>query len=176
MTEKEEKRKESKAEREAKENSEAEQKETETAEEIDVVEEANRAAQEMKELAQRVQAEFDNYRKRNNEAVKIARQDGENTVLSELFRVTDNFERAIEQVDEKSREGVNLIFRQITGIFEKFGAEEIKAQGEEFNPVEHNAVMTVDDGENADKVVEVLQKGYRRGGKVLRTAMVKVAK
>lgn len=143
--------------------------------EKDLVAEANHAAAEMKELAQRVQAEFDNYRRRNAEAVKMARQSGENAVLSEIFSVTDNFERALSQVDVASREGINLIFKQVLSLIEKFGAEEIVAKGQSFDPIVHNAVMTVEDQENEGKVVEVLQKGYRRGKEILRTAMVKVA-
>lgn len=78
--------------------------------------------------------------------------------------------------DENTAKGVNLIYKQFMTVLEKYKVTEIPALNEDFNPEFHNAVMQVEDEENAGKVVEVLQKGYIREGKVLRYSMVKVAR
>lgn len=139
------------------------------------LEQALKKADEYKDLAQRVQAEFDNYRKRNNEAVKVARNDATDDVISKLFPVLDNFERGISAVEDSARQGMELIYKQIVGILEKYEVKEIEALGAEFNPEYHHAIAKCDDGEKENVVVEVFQKGYIRKNKVLRPAMVKVA-
>lgn len=143
---------------------------------IDECAEAKKAAEEYKDLAQRIQAEFDNYRKRNVEAVRIAREDGKEDVLSALFAVIDNFERGINAVDESARSGVELIYKQVTSLLEKFEVKEIDALNQPFDPAFHHAIAQCDDPERANVVVEVFQKGYSRKNKVLRPALVKVAK
>jgi len=77
--------------------------------------------------------------------------------------------------DESTKSGVQLIQKKFQEVFAKYGVKEIDALGSEFDPNLHNAVMQVEDEENAGKVVEVLQKGYTRDGKVIRPSMVKVA-
>jgi molecular chaperone GrpE len=137
---------------------------------------ADKKAEEFKDLAQRIQAEFDNYRKRNNEAVRISRNDGINDLVVELLPVIDNFERGLDSIcEENSRTGVELIYKQMLGILQKYDVEEIKAKGEEFNPNFHHAIAQEEDEQNTNKVVEVFVKGYKRKDKVLRPAMVKVA-
>ena len=136
------------------------------------LEQALKKADEYKDLAQRVQAEFDNYRKRNNEAVKVARNDATDDVISKLFPVLDNFERGISAVEDSARQGMELIYKQIVGILEKYEVKEIEALGAEFNPEYHHAIAKCDDGEKENVVVEVFQKGYIRKKKVLRPAMV----
>ena len=133
-------------------------------------------ADEFKELAQRIQAEFDNYRKRNNESVRIARSDGINDVIIALLPVLDNFERAIPAINEESaKAGVELIYKQTLALLTKFDVEEIASLGEEFDPKFHHAIAQCEDAENANKIVEVYQKGYKRKDKVLRPSLVKVA-
>ena len=91
--------------------------------------------------------------------------------------VLDNFERALqhEAADESFAEGMRMIFKQLTDVLEKSGLEEIKAQGEEFDPNFHNAVMTEDNPDyESGKVTAVLQKGYLLNKKVIRPSMVKV--
>lgn len=137
---------------------------------------AEAKAKEYRELAQRVQAEFDNYRKRNNESVRNARIEGGNEVILGLLPLADTMEIALKMVtDEKSKEGIQLIYKQLKSLLEKYEVTEIEAQGEAFDPDLHHAVLQIEDAEQAGKVVEVLQKGYRRSGKVIRYAMVKVA-
>jgi molecular chaperone GrpE len=134
-------------------------------------------AEEYKNLLQRVQADFDNYRKRNVDSIRAARADGNNDVIAGLLPIADAIDRALTMIaDDKSREGVALIQRQMDTLLSKFGVCEMKASGECFDPGLHNAILQIEDAENAGKVVEVLQKGYTRDGKVLRHAMVKVAK
>ncbi len=145
--------------------------------ESDPLEEEKKKTQEMKELAQRVQADFENYRKRNQDASKHARQDAEDDILTDLLVVLDSFDRAMVQIsDEGLLEGLGKIRKLFTNFLEGKGVEEIVSEGEVFNPMLHNAVMTVEDKENEDKIVEVLQKGYKRGNRILRAPLVKVAK
>lgn len=131
---------------------------------------------EYKDMLQRLQAEFDNYRKRNNESVHNARNDGIDDVICALFPILDNFERGLAAIaDENAKSGVELIYRQFLALFNKFNVEEIKALDEEFNPKYHHAIAQCEDNEKANKIVEVYQKGYKRKDKVLRPSMVKVA-
>ncbi len=139
------------------------------------VAEALKKAEEFKDMAQRVQAEFDNYRRRNAEAVRNARHDGCDDVIMALLPVIDNFERGMQAVEDSARTGIELIFKQVLAILEKFGVKEIAALGAEFNPNYHHAIAKCDDPENENTVVEVFQKGYIRNNKILRPAMVKVA-
>lgn len=142
----------------------------------DPVADAIAKADEYKDMLQRLQAEFDNFRKRNAEAVKTARQDGGSEMIVAMLPILDSVDRALAMItDEASKAGVELINKMILDVFAKYGVEEIEAYGAEFDPSLHNAVMQVEDADNAGKVVEVLQKGYTRNGKVLRYAMVKVA-
>lgn len=145
-------------------------------ENIDIVALAQAKMEEYKALAQRTQADFDNFRKRNVEAVKQARVDGGNDVVLSMLPVLDTVEIAINMIaDEATKSGVQLIQKKFQEVFAKYGVKEIEAMGQEFDPNLHNAIMQVEDSENAGKVVEVLQKGYTRDGKVIRYSMVKVA-
>ena len=145
-------------------------------ENIDIVALAQAKMEEYKDLAQRTQADFDNFRKRNAESVKQARIDGGNDVVISILPVLDTVEIAINMInDEATKAGVQLIQKKFQEVFAKYGIKEIEALGKEFDPNLHNAIMQVEDAENAGKVVEVLQKGYTRDGKVIRPSMVKVA-
>ncbi len=145
-------------------------------ENIDIVALAQAKMEEYKDLAQRTQADFDNFRKRNAESVKQARIDGGNDVVISILPVLDTVEIAINMInDEATKAGVQLIQKKFQEVFAKYGIKEIEALGKEFDPNLHNAIMQVEDAENAGKVVEVLQKGYTRDGKIIRYSMVKVA-
>lgn len=145
-------------------------------ENLDLVALAQAKMEEYKDMLQRLQAEFDNYRKRNAEAVKQARADGGNDVVLAMLPVLDTVEIAIKMIsDDATKAGVQLIEKKFQEVFSKYGVKEIDALGNEFDPNLHNAVMQVEDADNAGKVVEVLQKGYTRDGKVIRYSMVKVA-
>ncbi len=146
-----------------------------------LTEESEKAARERDEflkLAQRVQADFDNYRRRNQNVREDAYNDGAHETLLKFLPVLDNLERAASaQGDEGAlREGVLLVLKQLNGVLAASGVEEIPAQDCVFDPNVHNAVMQeAVEGCEAGKVVGVLQKGYTHKGRVLRYCMVKVS-
>lgn len=132
----------------------------------------------LKDRLQRVNAEYDNFRKRTAKEKEGIYADACGDVLKEMLGVLDNLERAVA-VEEGSvddlKAGVNMTMRQFTNAFEKLGVEEIETSGE-FNPHLHQAVMHIEDP-NLDRnsIAEVFQKGYKKGDKVLRYSVVKVA-
>ena len=100
-------------------------------------------------------------------------------ILNELIPVIDSMERALEACTDKEDtmfKGVELVYKQLKDMITKFGVEEIEAQDADFDPNLHLAVMQESvDGVEPNKVVMVLQKGYKLGNKVLRASMVKVS-
>ena len=140
---------------------------------------ANTRADEYLTLAQRVQADFDNYRRRNQNVRSEAFEDGARAFASSLLPVLDNLERAIAAAegtaDASLKEGVEMVLRQLTDAFQKRGVTAIERKGEKFDHNLENSVMqgAPEDGEPGT-VCEVFQKGYQMGGCVLRHAMVKV--
>ena len=141
----------------------------------DELSQAIKAADEFKDMAQRIQAEFENYRKRNAEAVKNSRNDGIEDVIIALLPIIDNFERGLSVVEDGAKTGMELIYKQVMSVLDKFEVKEIEALGQDFDPKYHHAIAQTEDSDKANKVVEVFQKGYIRKNKVLRPAMVKVA-
>lgn len=169
----------SKKEKEIKQDAECAETVTETADTQDstvsAIAAAEEKANEFKDMAQRIQAEFENYRKRNNDSIKNARLDGANDVILALLPVIDAVDIAKTLITEQaSLAGVQLIRKQLTTLLEKYEVEEIACVGEAFNPDLHNAVLREEAEGMQDKIIEVLQKGYIRKGKVIRYAMVKV--
>jgi len=163
----------------------AEAVETETAEEaVPAVSAEELAAaiakqEEYLNMAQRVQADFENFRRRNQNVRKEAFDDGARAFATTLLPVIDNLERAIaaaqNSTDESLKSGVEMVYRQLVEAFEKRGITAIDRKGEKFDPNLENAVMqgAPEDGEPGT-VCEVFQKGYQLEGMVLRHAMVKV--
>ena len=162
--------------------------ETETAEETSgqdgdalkkELEEANAKTAEYLAMAQRVQADFENYRKRNESVRADAFADGRRDVAAAMLPVLDNLERAVgaaaDSVDEALKNGMELVLKQMTDIYQKMDVTPIDRKGERFDPNLENAVLqgTAEEGEPGT-VCQVLQKGYRMGDRVLRHAMVKV--
>lgn len=142
------------------------------------VKEKNRS-EELANLVNRMQADFDNYRKRNAELNKKQKEDGIVAVIEKLVPVLDVMKQAISMItDEKVAEGVKMIYRQINEMLASFGVTEIPALGEQFDPNLHNAIMQVKvkDADKVNMVVEVFQKGYRMGDRIIRHSVVKVAK
>lgn len=125
----------------------------------------------------RLAAEYDNFRRRTAKEREGIYTDAFGEALSALFPVVDNLERAAQYSDgENVAKGVTLTLKSVRDTFTKLGVTEIDPVGEAFDPNFHNAVMhTEDDTVGESIVVEVLQKGYCRGDRVLRYAMVKVA-
>ena len=132
----------------------------------------------MKELFARyvrLQADFENYKKRNKETAKVMYEEGVADVIEGILPTLDNLEMAIlSQKDESFRQGLELVRKAFLDALARYGVQEIEALGKEFDPNVHEAVMNRDDPENAGKVVEVLKKGYIRNGKVLRHPLVVV--
>jgi len=125
----------------------------------------------------RTNAEYENFRKRTAKEKEGIYTDACEDVLKNMFPVLDNLERAItvEGSNEDIKKGIEMTIRQFKDSLGKLQVEEISTEGD-FDPNYHNAVMHIDDetfGKN--QVVEVFQKGYKKGDKVLRYSMVKVA-
>lgn len=125
----------------------------------------------------RLCAEYDNFRRRSQKEREGVYSDAYADAINALLPVLDNLGRAVGCEDPKAlADGLALILKSFDEGLAKLGVEEIKALGETFDPERHYAVLHVEDenyGEN--EVVEVLQKGYTRGDKVIRYAVVKVA-
>lgn len=127
----------------------------------------------------RLQSDFDNYRKRTNEQMKSMKTEGAADVIGRMIPVLDVIGQALQMItDEKVAEGVQMINRQILDVFASYGVTEIAALGKEFDPEIHNAILQVpaENPEMSGLVIEVLQKGYRMGDKILRHSVVKVAR
>ena len=129
----------------------------------------------------RLAADFDNYRKRQEQEKEALLKYGAETTLKKMIEVLDNFERglkAIETVDdcEKVKECYNLAYKNFTDVLTKAGLEAIKAEGETFDPNFHEAVMQTPSTEHPEHtIIAELQKGYKLGDKVLRPTLVNVA-
>ena len=127
----------------------------------------------------RIRAEYDNYRKRTAREMGEITADVRSKTVKEILPIADNIERALaaqEGSEAELRKGIAMVQQQIHNVFTQMHIEPIDAENIPFNPQLHNAVMHIEDenlGENM--VVQVLQKGYKLGDKVLRYAMVKVA-
>lgn len=126
-------------------------------------------------------AEFDNYRKRTTAEKASMYSNGVRDTVEKLLPVIDNFERAVSAIPEEEKEnsffvGVEMILKQLREVLTSMDVKEIEAEGQPFDPNLHNAVMHIDD-ESCDEnvIVEVFQKGYILGDKVIRHSMVKVA-
>ena len=146
-----------------------------TAEEPKKEESADEEAMDAKYL--RLMADFQNYKRRAEKEKSEIYAYANEKLAVQLLDVIDNFERALqhETADENYIEGMKMIFKQLTGVLEKAGLEEINALGEDFDPNFHNAVMTEDNADyESGKVTEVMQKGYLLNKKVIRPSMVKV--
>lgn len=124
----------------------------------------------------RLQADFENYKRRNKDNAVKMYQEGVADVIADILPTLDYLEMAIESQKEDSfRQGMELVKKAFLDALSKYGVKEIEALGKEFDPNIHEAVMNKDDPENAGKVVQVLKKGYSHNDKVLRHPLVVVA-
>ena len=141
------------------------------------LEETRAQRDEHLDLVQRKQAEFPNARRRTESVRQEAYDDGRRDAIEKLLPVVDNLERALDAAGEESalRSGVEMVLRQTLETLTKMGVETIDPMGQPFDAELHNAVMqgSAEEGEPGT-VCQVLQKGYRLGGRVIRHAMVKV--
>jgi len=127
---------------------------------------------------QRTAAEFDNYKKRVAKEKDNIYALAVGDVVGQYINVLDNIDKAlmVETADEKMKQGIALIQKQMIEIMNSLGVTEIPTVNEVFNPEVHDAVMHIESEEYGEQiVVEELRKGYRRGDRIIRHAMVKVA-
>ncbi len=139
------------------------------------LEEKENALAEQKEQYLRIAAEYENFRRRSKAEREGVYSDACTDIVNEFLPVLDNIERAAAfATDEKVAEGISMMAKAFSESLAKLGVEEIECKV--FDPNVHNAVMHVDDDACGEgEIVEVFQKGYKRGEKVIRYAMVKTA-
>ena len=129
-------------------------------------------------LLQRNQADFENFRRRNNSVRAESYESGKRDAVAELLPSLDDFDRIIanaDKADEAWVEGVKLVYRKFTDELKKLGLTEIESEGK-FDPNLHNAVLSeAAEGVESETILAVLQKGYKMGDKILRHSMVKVS-
>ena len=137
--------------------------------------------EELKDRLMRQMAEFDNYRKRTDKEKKQNYEIGAADFILKILPVVDNFERGLNAMTEADKEtsfaqGVEMIYEQLTKVLEDEGVTVIEAQGKEFDPMLHNAVMQQPSEEyESGIVIQELQKGYKYKERVIRHSMVMVA-
>ena len=125
----------------------------------------------------RMAAEYDNFRRRSREEKDAIYETALTDTVGELLPIIDNLERAAMYDDgEKVKEGLVMTAKATIEVFKKLGVEDFGKAGETFDPNMHNAVMHIDDDSLSEgEIVEVFQKGYKRGKRIIRFAMVKSA-
>lgn len=138
--------------------------------------------EELIDTLQRLQADFDNYRKRTLREQTARAASASQALVTRLLPVLDNFELAVSAA-EQSRDfdrmlkGVEMVLGALREVLEGEGLVKIEAEGKPFDPERHEAVIAVEqEGSEPGMVVDIVRAGYELGGKVLRPAMVKVAK
>jgi molecular chaperone GrpE len=156
----------------------------------ELVEETKRERDEYLQLAQRTKADFENYRKRVGGETEAARQRGKTELAAELIPVLDNLERALAaaDIDPKAalegevstdgalEQGVMLTYRDLRKTLERAGVEIYEPAGEKFDPQLHEAISTRPaEGAEPGTVLDVVEKGYRLNGQVIRAARVVVS-
>jgi molecular chaperone GrpE len=155
----------------------------------ELLEETKRERDEYLDLARRTKADFENYRKRMSAETASAAKRGKADLASELIGVIDNLERALVAAgidpaaamsdatpDEPLAQGIVLTYRELNAVLARAGVEPYDPRGEQFDPAWHEALQTrADEASKPGTVVEVLQKGYRLDGQVIRAARVVVS-
>jgi molecular chaperone GrpE len=137
---------------------------------------------EWRDRALRLQAEMDNFRKRQQRLADERAEATRERLLRSFLTVSDNLERALDAAESEQaglREGVEMTYRSLKQLLKQEGVEEIEVKGEAFDPNRHEAIATVphlDVDADQDTVVEVSQRGYQLDGRLLRPARVVVAK
>jgi molecular chaperone GrpE len=128
-------------------------------------------------LAQRIQADFENYRKRAAREAAAAGERAKSGLVRELLPIVDNLERALTSAEDGEQhlaEGVRLVHAELIAVLERNGIQQFDPAGDKFDPSEHEALSVRNDGEPG-VVLEVVERGYRANGTVLRPARVVVS-
>ncbi len=133
---------------------------------------------DLKSTLIRLQADFNNYRNRVDKERSQTLQYATESLVTKLLSVLDNFDRALGSCEESPsiQEGFCLIKQELLDILGKEGLKEIEADGKQFDPNFHHAVITEESDEESGMILETFQKGYMLGDRVIRASMVKVAK
>ncbi len=147
------------------------------------LEEARRTAEDHWEAVLRGRAELENLRKRSERELENAHKFGLERIINELLPVKDSLELGLAAGDPddakvaKLRQGMELTLKMLGAALEKFGVTEINPEGKEFNPEYHQAMTVQDaDGQASNSVISVIQKGYSLNDRLIRPALVIVAK
>ncbi len=129
-------------------------------------------------LAQRVQAEFDNYRKRTRQAELDAKEKGRIEAVLELLPIVDSLDNAKKiALNEETQDAINIIEKQLYQCFDKLGVKKMNSLGATFDANVHNAIMVgQDESHEDDVIIQVFQEGFTMNDKVIRYAMVQVNK
>lgn len=163
------------------EENEEEIKQENNAEDVNMENELLKTKQELEETTdrfKRIMAEFENFKKRSSKERDMLYNSLVADIIASFLPVQDNLEKAIKSKteDESFKQGIELVTKQISDIFKKFGVEEIETCGKPFDPELHEAVSNVQDDTLGEKIIkEEFRKGYKIGTKVIRHAMVVVA-
>ncbi|MBI3043919.1 MAG: nucleotide exchange factor GrpE [Betaproteobacteria bacterium] len=145
----------------------------------ELLKKAELAAAEHHDAWLRARAEADNIRKRSQSEIAAAHKFAVESFAAELLAVKDSLEAALAAENasvESMTSGVELTLKQLAGVFERFNLAEINPAGQKFDPHRHQAISTVDSDAEPNTVVQVLQKGYLLHDRVIRPALVTVAK
>jgi molecular chaperone GrpE len=145
---------------------------------LDELSKTKKERDEYLELAQRAQADFENYRKRAAKEAADAAVRGTAKLAGGVIPAIDNLERALSSApaDDPVAKGVSMVHKELTGALERAGVEAYDPTGEKFSPEWHEVLQTrKDEGAEPGVVVETLEKGYRLDGQVLRPARVVVS-
>lgn len=141
--------------------------------------------QEMKELLQRTQANFENYRKQMEKHLLEVRKMAATEVILQILPIVDNFELALKSAGhthadgnankDEFIQGVELIYSQLMGVLQQNDVEPIDTEGKNFDPYVHEALLKVDSDLPENRIIEEFQKGFTLHGKVIRHAKVKIS-
>jgi molecular chaperone GrpE len=151
--------------------------EQEILEEKEEAEAASDQPEDYLAVAQRIQADFENYRKRAAREAAAAGARAKSGLIRELLPIVDNLERALasaEDVEQHLADGVRLVHAELIAVLERNGVEQFDPAGDRFDPTEHEALSVRADGESG-MVLDVVEKGYRANGAILRPARVVVS-
>jgi len=141
------------------------------------IEELEAAALEKDDKYLRLAAEYDNFRRRSREEKDATYENAMADTVAELLPIIDNLERAAAfSADSSVADGIAMIFKSVEAVFTKLGVTAYGEKGDKFDPNLHNAVMHEENSEFGEgEISDVFQKGYKKGNKIIRFAMVKTA-
>ncbi len=128
-----------------------------------------------KELAQRTQANFENYRKQVEKRITEMREFATKNIIMELLPILDNFELALKNQGEGFKEGIELIYAELSKILDNNDVQAIETENKQFDPYQHEALIKEVSDKPENTILDELQKGYTLHDKVIRAARVKIS-